>query len=264
LIEADSTPTHHWEVIELLGPSISAVRRALPTKKYSAYSVLRLSLEMLKTIWALHKRGFIHRDIKPGNFMIRPDRKHPLCLIDYGLSYSYRVPGSQEHVEFNPNAGFCGTCRYASNNAHNGLQLSRRDDLLSWLYCVVELATGELPWPGSSDPGKTANVKSTITAVELCESLPVEFIEICESITAVEFAEKPKYGFIARKIQRAVKVGSFPDRRFDWESLPPAAMEELASVPMTMRGKVDQATDVAISMDCWDQCGCCGCCGSWK
>jgi serine/threonine protein kinase len=258
LIEAGSLDALRWEVLELLGPSVSVTRRALPQRKYTAYSVLRLALEMLKTIWALHKKGFVHRDVKPSNFLIRPDRKFPLCLVDYGLSSSFKIPESGKHIPFDPNVGFCGTFRYASLHAHNGWQLSRRDDLMSWFYSVVELSTGRLPWPGGSDRQQTACLKTTMSVTQLCDSLPVEFIAIHNSIQELAFEAKPKYGFIARKIKKAVKVGTFPDHRFDWESLPPETMQEIAVLPLEMKGPVDQSVEVVIPPDC---CGCCGCCG---
>ena len=36
--------------------------------------------------------------------------------------------------------------RYASINAHNGMELGRHDDLWSLFYLLIELTYGRLPW----------------------------------------------------------------------------------------------------------------------
>lgn len=42
--------------------------------------------------------------------------------------------------------GWRGTIRYGSLHAHLGVDLSRRDDVESWLYLLVEITKGSLPW----------------------------------------------------------------------------------------------------------------------
>jgi serine/threonine protein kinase len=256
LIEAGTTNSLRWLVMELLGPSVSATRRFLPSHRYAAYSVLQLSYEMLSAIYVFHEQGFVHRDIKPGNFLIRPDRRHPICLIDYGLSYSYRQSDSRTHIPFEFDVGFTGTYRYASLHAQNGLQLSRRDDLISWFYSVMELASGHLPWPGSADRQTTASLKATLGVEQLCEDLPIEFMDIYKYINTLEFETKPNYRLIARKIRRAIKVGDFANRRFDWEFLPPETVQQFTIISLEM-GPEDCTATRAIPVG---MCGCCGCC----
>ena len=46
------------------------------------------------------------------------------------------------HIPFDNEAGFTGTCRYASVYAHDSFELSRRDDLISWSKASSWTVTG--------------------------------------------------------------------------------------------------------------------------
>jgi serine/threonine protein kinase len=234
LVATGSTGKLDYVVMEHLGPSLSQVRRLLPNAKFSAYSVLRLALEMLNCIYAVHNRGFVHRDIKPGNFLIKCDRRTPINLIDFGCAYRYVDPDTNEHISFDARAGFTGTVRYASVNAHDGVPLSRRDDLISWFYSVVEMAGGKLPWPGGSDRGVTVTMKEGIAPGVLCQDLPEEFVKIYKYLMKVRFAQKPDYRFVAKLIQKSISKGVFLSNQFDWETLPKETLEVLTPLSIDM------------------------------
>ncbi|KAH0787400.1 CK1 family protein kinase [Histomonas meleagridis] len=227
-----------YYVMELFGPSLSQARRAAPSRKFSLSTTLKLSNEMLNCIEEFHKHGYIHRDIKPGNFLIRPNRAFPIGLIDFGLSQSYWIsPHNHKHIKSNPQAGFTGTCGYASLNAHNGKQLSRRDDLFSWFFSVIELSEGHVPWPGSKDVELTIKLKKKSTPQELCRSLPPQFIEIYKYLKRLEFKEEPNYQFIRQMIQKAIKEQDYDDPKFDWEYFPPEKIAEISSISLKMSGE---------------------------
>ncbi|EAX96439.1 CK1 family protein kinase [Trichomonas vaginalis G3] len=234
LLDKGQNDKCRYFVMDLFGPSVSNMRRACEGRHYSNYSMLRLSLEMAKCIEEFHRHGFVHRDIKPANFLIRANRERPVCLIDFGLSKSYINQLTGEHIPFSRDAGFTGTCRYASINAHDSFELSRRDDMLSWFYSVIELAEGRVPWPGSKDREATEQLKRRTRAADLCSGLPEEFIDIYRRLRALDFEEVPQYSHIYFLIQKAIDRLCTPPFLFDWESFTPEQVAHISEIPLDM------------------------------
>jgi casein kinase 1 len=70
----------------------------------------------------LHSKSFIHRDIKPDNFVLGKGRRsHEVYLIDFGLAKRYYDTRSHMHMPFRENRSIVGSVRYASINSHLGV-----------------------------------------------------------------------------------------------------------------------------------------------
>ena len=136
----------------------------------------------------VHKHGFIHRDTKPENMTIGKGRKeNELFMIDFGLAKRYKHPTTGRHIPIKYDKSLIGTARYASLNAHRGIELSRRDDLEELCYLAIYLLKGQLPWqdiPAGSKEEKYQHifmVKENTPIYVLCEDCPGKFLYTHES-----------------------------------------------------------------------------------
>jgi serine/threonine protein kinase len=188
----------------------------------------------------LHSFGFVHRDIKPSNFLVRPRSNSPLCLMDFGLARSYRDSATGEHVRQSGKGRFTGTLKYASPNAHKGIELTRRDDLMSWLYSVLEMHLGKLPWDGISDRHEALVAKEAADVAELCEGLPPGFVRIFEYIRNLGFSDDPNYEFLLGLIG-----GADEHDLSEWDALLDRAPSNIDLVPLITTQLVGGFTDAS-------------------
>lgn len=163
-------------VMDLLGMSLQKLF-VLNNKVFFVKKVLRLGIMMIGCVEFLHSKCFVHRDIKPDNFVFgRGQDRNKLYLIDLGLAKKYKN-SMDTHMPQKKGRLLVGTARYASINVHREGQ-SRRDDLKSLGYCLLFFAKGKLPWQGIKVSKKIKkhsdiqDMKEKISLEDLCEFLP--------------------------------------------------------------------------------------------
>jgi serine/threonine protein kinase len=106
------------------------------------------------------------------------DKAQLVYLIDFGLSKKYRSSKSYQHISFLTNKKLTGTARYASINALNGCEQSRRDDMEAIGYVLMYFLRGSLPWQGLKIDNKDDRYhkiyekKKATSAEELCRGFP--------------------------------------------------------------------------------------------
>jgi serine/threonine protein kinase len=255
LIERGQCDNFHYCVMPLFGPSLSRMRHLLPEKRYSLESVAQLALAMLNCIEALHATGHVHRDVKPGNFLIRSSRRLPVVMIDMGLARSFRDFHTGRHYEYMPRVGFIGTKRYASVHAHKEKRLSRRDDLTSWFYSIVEMAEGKLPWPAHAEQEEIMALKKATTAAELCGELPMQFQEIWRVLRKLKFTDKPNYAWIRGLLKEVIRErrGDEP-HKFEWEGMSDEMVQSVSAIPLNMGVALPESEGILYEPTCNDRC----------
>lgn len=145
-------------VMDLLGPSLEDLFNYCG-RRFTLKTTMMLGIELITRLEFIHHRNFIHRDIKPDNFVIGiGERANVVYIIDFGLSKQYRDPYHTKHIpylslaavmsSYRENKNLTGTPRYASLSNHLGIEQSRRDDLESLGYVLLYFIRGKLPWQG--------------------------------------------------------------------------------------------------------------------
>lgn len=209
----------YWEergyaflAMELLESTVKKTTEAAFDGRLSLKQGSSLAIQMLADIQSLHAHGFIHRDIKPSNFMYRPGNSPPdVCLIDFGMAKLWRdVDGNS--IPPRNSVGFRGTCRYASLNSHEGLDLSCRDDIWSFFYILVEMVAPPLPWHNQSSKDVVAQIKQSSNS-RIVIGLPPQFQEILDHILTLKFADEPNYDFLFQKLREIKEIGEADDAK---------------------------------------------------
>ena len=187
-----------YAVFDLLGVSLETYFERL--KKFTLKTVLIIGIQIISRLKTLHSNGILHRDIKPDNFMMGYKDSETVYIIDFGLSKNFLENG--EHMQEKDKKKMTGTVRYASLNIHNGIEPSRRDDLISLGYMLIYFYKGSLPWQGLIADSKEEKYekiflkKKNISIEELCDGLPMEFKQYFKYCYNLNFSEKPNYRYL--------------------------------------------------------------------
>lgn len=241
-------------VLELLGPSLEDLFNYCG-RKFSLKTVLLIADQALARLWHIHNCGVLHRDVKPGNFLMGRGRQgNTLYLIDFGISTSeHRVGPRQRHTYLDR----AGTTMYRTvagheelgeyKNTHwptvgSGLRFDcifgdKQGGLLmlqteQWFgdelemlgYMLLYFARGSLPWEelkGETEEEREElmkNAKMEVDGKALCDGfLPEEFATLIDDARALPFGVKPRYAHYRELFRRRMRMEGFKyDNVFDW------------------------------------------------
>lgn len=245
LVDAVGIPNVRWYgiegdynvmVLDLLGPSLEDLFNYCG-RRFQLKTVLMLADQLLGRLEYVHTKSFIHRDVKPDNFLIGLGKRQSVIhIIDFGLAKKYRDPRSHQHIPYRENKNLTGTARYASINTHIGIEQSRRDDLESLGYVLMYFIRGSLPWQGLKANTKKQKYerimdrKMSTSTEQLCKGYPTEFRSYFEYCRSLRFEDRPDYAYLKRLFKELFYRKGFQyDNMFDWTVL--NLQQERARVP---------------------------------
>jgi eukaryotic-like serine/threonine-protein kinase len=136
--EAEGT---YYIAMEFLdGPTLKdEITRRAPLPEAEAIGYATQALDALDFA---HRRGVIHRDVKPHNMVMTEDGR--LKVTDFGIA---RAGNAQQMTEV---GSIVGTAQYLSPEQARGHAVGPQSDLYSMGIVLYEMLTGELPFTGGS------------------------------------------------------------------------------------------------------------------
>jgi serine/threonine-protein kinase len=110
--------------------------------RLSVEMTMRLVAEAAEALHAAHERGVTHRDVKPGNLLLRPDGS--ALLTDFGIA---RSPAATGHTT---TGSLAGTAGYIAPERVNGQLATPQSDIYSLGVVAYRCLAGHLPFTGES------------------------------------------------------------------------------------------------------------------
>lgn len=201
-------------IMQRVGPSIEQISK---NKKLSALTCLAVLYQGVEALQALHEQNIVHSDIKPGNMCIGLRDPQNLKLIDLGISSRYSTgkeawPRLENRINGSP--------YYVSPEIWFGKDLapvSRKHDLQSLLYTVLELYNGKLAWRSVKLEGikweqvpaarkQIADYKETAVVAEIDKIQDAMLVNVLinyfRNVWSLGPRETPKYKKLLKSIRR--------------------------------------------------------------
>ena len=240
-VESSSSSSHHRQSEN---NSNTTTKRG-NTHLFTEITIARIAAQTIDALGYMHVKGYVHRDVKPGNICIgrgsRAERAKTY-LIDFGLARRYKDETTDKVIAEREDAQFRGTTTYASANAMENREQSPRDDLFSLLYILAELYCGSLPWKRTVavgvDESEDANYKvmareKKLSCKEipslLCElavredrkQLPKALMEFSKTVSQLKYGEVPNYdqlkGLFSEWEEKLLNGRKSGEVRMDWD-----------------------------------------------
>ncbi|KAH7730583.1 Protein kinase domain containing protein [Aphelenchoides avenae] len=219
LIDAGSGENMKFYVTNLLGDNLYTITRVILRRSFTQ---VHLSSAMLYALIDLHRLGYIHRFMKPHTFAIGLDEHiKSIFMCDFSLAWKY-VDDNGKTLQPRKRVKIMGALRYTSRHSHLHQELSRRDDLESWLYVSIEFFhLRVLPWHGDMLAASVLYKKQKLFDngyPSIWDKNALQYREIMMYIESLKYSQQPDYNYILALLDKA-KHALRADfgRPMDWE-----------------------------------------------
>ena len=185
-----------------------AAAKPLPVR-----DVIIMGIQLARALAYAHKRGIVHRDIKPGNLM-RVKDSQTIKVTDFGIAHMESA-GSEHRTRV---GDILGTPQYMSPEQAQGDKLDGRSDLFTTGILFYQMLTGQRPFLGDS---------LVALAVKIAKEEPIPIEKLRPELPAS----------LRRIVERC--LAKAPDRRFQTgEELSEALGRVLAEIDENERKKI--------------------------
>ena len=169
------------------GPSMAEAQgRMLPEAR-----VRRVIGEVASGLAAAHRRGVVHRDIKPGNIVIDGETGRAL-LCDFGIAAAGALHPTRRSDRLTSEGSFVGTPTYMSPEMASGEEAIDKSDIYSLGVVAYELLTGRAPFTGHGIRIMAAHVHDEPPDLHaLRADLSPEIVELVERSLAKSPKDRP-------------------------------------------------------------------------
>src|ERR1700736_5979387 len=140
---------------------------------------LEIATQVAAGLAAVHEQNLVHRDIKPGNIMVRlkDDGSITAKIIDLGLAKAVNEPSFQTAIS--TPGGFVGTPEFASPEQFAGVGVDIRSDLYSLGVTLWEMLTGSTPFRGTPGEVMSQHQRASLP-LDLLERTPQPVVVLLE------------------------------------------------------------------------------------
>jgi serine/threonine protein kinase len=152
--------------------------------------VLRIGRQIAEGLWAAHRRGLLHRDVKPENIILEgPSRE--VKLIDFGLARDLDADAGADRVT--QHGAIVGTPAYMAPERVGDGAVDARGDLFGLGVVLYELLAGRLPFEGVSMMAMLAAISrgDPKPLAEAAPDVPPDVCAVVMRLIAHDPADRP-------------------------------------------------------------------------
>ncbi|MEU4812038.1 serine/threonine-protein kinase [Nocardia fluminea] len=135
-----------WIAMQYVDGTDAAAELARDPHAMTPLRALRITTEVGKGLDYAHRRGLLHRDVKPANFLLSSSdgEEERVLLTDFGVAKS-----TDDATELTQTGSFLATIAYAPPEQLSGAALDHRADIYSLACAFYKLLTGQNPYPAA-------------------------------------------------------------------------------------------------------------------
>lgn len=198
----------------------------------------RILLQMSGSLEEAHRRGLVHRDVKPSNVMVteRGGLRDFVKVLDFGLAKDQQVEALPHGGSTQGSFAFAGTPGYAAPEVLGGSPATALSDVFSFGCVAYFLLAGKAPFGGSS-PAESLTRVLTSEPPPLPSGLPPALVDLVRACLCKKAQARPQsLAAVAERLRQAL-LEAPPWTQVDaerwWEQNPPQQSLSPSEGPLT-------------------------------